>query len=245
MESIRIDRYLAENGFTESREKACIALERGLVKVNGKIITKASCKVTAADRVELVAAPLRYVSRGGEKMEKAIGHFGLDFNGKTVLDIGSSTGGFTDCALQHGAGSVVAVDIGKEQLHPSLREHAKIILREGTDIRLLDRTMVPYDVFDVIVADVSFISLSAIMPQINQWMKKEGWGVLLVKPQFEQDRRVRTSQGIIRDEHTRQKALDKILAEIEENGLLVCGYVSTDADGKTRNVEYLIHIKKP
>lgn len=240
----RIDRYLTDMNLVESREKSKIALERGYVRVNGEIIYKPSFKVTKADVVELLQSPMKFVSRGGEKLEKAILHFHLDFKDKNVLDVGASTGGFTDCALQYGASKVTAVDIGSNQIHLSLKNDKRITILENTDIRKLGEVLSINTLFDVVVADVSFISLSLIMKDIFKWLKPQGFAVLLVKPQFEQDKRIKTNKGIIKDEKLRNEALEKIQLLLRNEGLNSIGVIPTDADGKNKNVEYLICIKK-
>lgn len=174
-----------ESGQVESREKAQFAIKGKLISVNGKTAIKASLKVYPGDEVTLHAPPLPYVGKGGLKLEKAVRTFLLDFSGSLVADIGASTGGFTDCALRHGAIKVYAIDSGHSQLHPSLVKDERVVSLEGLDIRQLLPGHLDHQRMDWILVDVSFISLSHILPLLPPLLKPGGKVLCLVKPQFE------------------------------------------------------------
>jgi 23S rRNA (cytidine1920-2'-O)/16S rRNA (cytidine1409-2'-O)-methyltransferase len=186
MAANRLDRELVERGLCESREKARRAIMAGQVTVNNHPAQKASDKVRAGDRINL-AAPERYVSRGGIKLEHALRHFQLDVAGQIALDLGASTGGFTDCLLQHGAAKVYSVDVGHGQLAWKLRHDPRVVIMEKTNARDLAPAMFPrpFSPFDLIAADCSFISLTRIIPVAIALLRASGTLVALVKPQFE------------------------------------------------------------
>ncbi len=238
--AIRLDIWLVQNGFFESREKAQIAIAEEGIAINGKIVIKAAATVLATDTVEVLKRVLSYVSRGGTKLEKAITEFQLDFANKVVLDVGASTGGFTDCALQHGAAKVLAVDVGTGQLHPSLQHHPQVRWWEGVHIRELTLEMLGSQV-DIIVVDVSFISLQAVFPLLPKFLKKDGFLITLVKPQFEMEEKIRLKKGIVKNKNLHEQVLDKIAASARACGFLLQNRTSTDADGQQKNLEYLAH----
>ncbi len=243
---MRLDKWLIERGIFPSRQRACLAIEQGLVSVNGRVADKASQRVKASDHVEVLGDPLRYVSRGGLKLEKAIRTFGLELRGLRLLDAGASTGGFTDCALQHGAEKVYAVDVGTEQLHPSLRSHPRVISFENTDVRSLTIELFDGRLVDAIVCDLSFISLGQVLPVLVDLLEPGGWMVILVKPQFELGKRLALKGGIVTDEALRQEALERVEATAVRCGLVCRGKVETDvAEGERKNVEYLLWLQKP
>ncbi len=236
----RLDTWLVQNGFFESREKAQIAIAQEGIAVNGKIVVKAAAVVLDTDTVEVLRRVLSYVSRGGAKLEKAIIEFQLNFADKVMLDVGASTGGFTDCALQHGASKVLAVDVGTGQLHPSLQHHPQVRWWEGVHIRAVTLEMLESQV-DIIAVDVSFISLQAIFPLLPKFLKKDGFLITLIKPQFEMEERVHLKKGIVKDKALHRQVLDKIEASAQACGFLLQNITSTDADGLQKNVEYLAH----
>ncbi|MBR3573206.1 MAG: TlyA family RNA methyltransferase [Bacteroidales bacterium] len=210
---MRLDKYLIENGFFPSREKAQTAIKHNTVKVNGNIVTKASMEITENMQVEVIDLFNKYVSMGGLKLEKAVEDFELDFAGKTVLDIGSSTGGFTDCALQYGAAHVTAVDVGTDQLAEKLRMDPRVCSIENKDFRELTPTETPYPTYDLIVSDVSFISLTYILPYCLQFLKPDGKMMLLIKPQFEAGPSFLGHSGIVTDEKGYKVAIQKVVGE--------------------------------
>lgn len=210
---MRLDKYLIENGFFPSREKAQTAIKHNTVMVNGNIVTKASMEITENMQVEVIDLFNKYVSMGGLKLEKAIQDFELDFAGKTVLDIGSSTGGFTDCALQSGATHVTAVDVGTDQLAEKLRLDQRVCSIENRDFRELTPTETPHPTYDFIVSDVSFISLAYILPYCGQFLKPDGQMMLLIKPQFEAGPSFLGRSGIVTDEKGYKVAIQKVVGE--------------------------------
>lgn len=197
----RLDQYLAQRKLVQSRSQAENFIRLGKVKVNGLAVTKAGTMVSQQDKVVLEAEE-RYVSRAGLKLASVARDLNLDFNGKTMLDVGSSTGGFTDYALHHGTIKVYAVDVGTDQLHPSLRGDARIELHEKTDIR----DFVPAEVPDIVVMDVSFISLREILPHIAKISDGHTQVVAMLKPQFEAGK-AQVNKGIIKNDSVRRQIL--------------------------------------
>jgi 23S rRNA (cytidine1920-2'-O)/16S rRNA (cytidine1409-2'-O)-methyltransferase len=237
---MRIDAALVTLGLVESRTKAQLALAKNLVAYNGVIITKPSFVVTDSAFVTLVQQPLRYVSRGGDKLKLAIDTFNLNFDKTTVLDVGASTGGFTDCALQHGAQRVVCVDVGSNQLHATLQNHANVTWHENQDIRTFKTKLK----FDYIVVDVSFINIEAIVVTLIKLMQPSTQLVLLVKPQFEQAKRTNFRKGIIKDERVQQFSVKNVIQLLADNNLTTLSSVSTHglSEDKERNIEFLLHV---
>lgn len=197
----RLDVYLVTNGYTPTRSQAESWIRLGKVTVNGKVETKPGFSVAATAKVKLNATE-RYVSRAGLKLSSVALALGVDFKDKTVLDVGSSTGGFTDYSLQHGAKKVVAVDVGTDQMHPSLRSNKRVELHEKTDIRDFETDQKT----DVVVIDVSFISLREILPAITKFATVSTQIVAMVKPQFEAGKNM-TSNGVIKNDSVRRKIL--------------------------------------
>ncbi len=198
----RLDKAMLERGLVRSRSQAESWIRLGRVRIDGREVTKSGHMVDDTMRITL-DAPEQYVSRAGLKLASVASTFGLDFMNTTVLDVGSSTGGFTDYALQHGAAKVIAVDVGTEQLHPSLRGDARIELHEKTDIRDFIPDVTP----DSIVIDVSFISLRQILPHLATFSSSTTKIIAMVKPQFEADRTQLTKTGIIKNDGVRRTIL--------------------------------------
>ncbi len=198
----RLDQALAATGLVASRSQAESFIRLGKVTVNKKVITKAGALVSDTDQLELTAAE-QYVSRAGLKLASVAALFKLDFQNKTVLDVGSSTGGFTDYALRHGARKVFAVDVGTDQLHPSLRSDTRIELHEKTDIRDFH----PTQPIDIVVADVSFISLREILPSVARMCHQKTQLVIMVKPQFEAGHSSVKHKGVIKNDKMRREIL--------------------------------------
>lgn len=242
---MRLDVYLSEKNLTKSRAAAAALIKAGAVLVNGKVVEKSAFEVGENDDVKIVGETLKYVGRGGLKLEKALEIGKIDLNGKTCLDIGASTGGFTDCMLQNGAKMVYAVDVGTNQLAEKLRSDARVISLENTDIRdfFLNSEV------DFIGTDVSFISLKLVLPHIFRLLKKDGKAVVLVKPQFEAGtssvgRKALSKKGVVTDE----KARLKIVAEVK-NFAVQCGFAvllteKSPITGGSGNVEYLMILEK-
>ncbi len=201
MSKQRLDVYLASKNLVQSRSQAENLIRLGKVKVKGQVITKPGFLVTEEQKVEIESGE-RYVSRAGLKLASVTAVLNLEFDGKTVLDVGSSTGGFTDYALQHGAKKVIAVDVGTDQLHPSLQRNTRIELHEKTDIR----DFTPQEPLDIVVMDVSFISLREILPHIASVVQPATQVVAMLKPQFEAGKS-QINKGIIKNDSVRRQIL--------------------------------------
>jgi 23S rRNA (cytidine1920-2'-O)/16S rRNA (cytidine1409-2'-O)-methyltransferase len=241
---MRLDTYLVQQHQFPSRERAQLAIKAGQVRCNGLPVTKPSHHVQPHDFIEAKGDPLRYVGRGGLKLEKAIRTFQLDFQGLTVLDVGASTGGFTDCALQHGAAKVVAVDVGTSQLADSLRNDARVVFYEDQDIRKLTLAQLGGQPTDALVCDVSFISLTHVLPAFPPLLKPDGFAVLLIKPQFELEQRTALKGGIVKEEKLRQQAIHRVLDCAQGLGFQQLGIVQTDVEEEGRkNLEFLAWMK--
>lgn len=236
---MRLDKYLVEKRFFTSRERAQDAISQKTVSVNGVVTEKASKDVLDTDEVVVIDIFNKYVSRGGLKLEKAIEDFHLDFAGKQVLDVGSSTGGFTDCALQYGADFVAAVDVGTDQLHPSLRQLEKVLSIENKDFRELKSDDVQQRKFDWIVSDVSFISLTYLFPFFRPFMKEDAQLMLLIKPQFEAGPSFLNRSGIVTDEKAYKTAIQRVLAEATMDGFYLNNIAVSTLFEKNKNVEFV------
>jgi 23S rRNA (cytidine1920-2'-O)/16S rRNA (cytidine1409-2'-O)-methyltransferase len=204
----RLDHLLVARGLCESREKGKRIILAGDVLVNDEPITKAGQLVPEDAEIRIKAQP-KYVSRGGFKMEGALEHFGIDVTGMTCLDVGASTGGFTDCLLQRGAAKVYAFDVGTNQLVWKMRSDPRVVSRENYNVRHLSKEDVPEPV-DLIVADVSFISLTLVLPPAFQTLRQNGQAVVLIKPQFELSKEEIGRGGIVREKALHEKACKKI-----------------------------------
>lgn len=238
----RLDAELVARGTARSRERAKEMIKSGCVTVNGKVMKKASCEVESDDIIDSSAQEI-YVGRGALKIQKATEFFGLDFNGKTCLDIGASTGGFTDFMLKNGAEKVFAVDVGHGQLAQSLREDRRVINMENTDIRKVTPDILGCEI-DFISADVSFISLKIILPEISRLLKAGADAVVLIKPQFEAGRKFIGKHGIVRDKKVHERVLSEIDSAIYGNNLTALEYTFSSIKGGSGNIEYLAHIRK-
>lgn len=239
----RLDKLLFEKGLVESRERAKAVILEGSVLVNGVVVDKAGALVRT-DYELTVVNKMPYVSRGGLKLEHALRHFDIDVNGKTAMDIGASTGGFTDCMLQHGAHKVYAIDVGYGQFSWILRTDKRVVLLEKTNIRYLDKELI-YDEIDIATIDVSFISLLKVIPNIMGFLKPAGVMVALIKPQFEAGRKEVGKGGVIRSEEKRTEIVENIKRETEKMGLEVLGVTQSPLKGPKGNVEYLLYLRKP
>lgn len=245
---IRLDQLLVARGLFESREKAQRAIMAGKVRVGGHVADKASAKF-AGDAEVTVAEPERYVGRGGFKLEAALAHFGIDPSGLTCLDIGASTGGFTDCLLQHGAAKVWAIDVGHSQLDWRIRSDPRVVVREKLNARHLTRADIP-DPITFVVADVSFISLTLILPPALDLLTADGVIIPLIKPQFELRREEVGRGGIVRDVALHQAAVDRVRGFVEKMApspradgpavrLRWCGEIESPILGGEGNKEFL------
>ncbi|WP_096188478.1 TlyA family RNA methyltransferase [Evansella halocellulosilytica] len=241
----RIDILLVEKGLIETREKAKRTIMAGLVFVNGERIDKPGTKVKCDSQVELKGQSIPYVSRGGLKLEKAIEVFQLNLNHAVVLDIGASTGGFTDCALQNGAKLVYALDVGYNQLAWKLRQDERVIVMERTNFRYVTEDDFPHGIPDFATIDVSFISLKLILPVLKSLLKKGGQVSALVKPQFEAGREEVGKKGIIRDKKVHIRVLEEIIQFANEVGFNIEGATSSPIKGGEGNIEFLLHLSNP
>ncbi len=235
----RADLILFERGLVPSRERAKAAIMAGKVKANGQTVKKAGDFFDATTtELTLVVPEHPFVGRGGLKLEKAINTFALDLREATVLDVGASTGGFTDCALQNGAAHVYALDVGYGQLAWKLRQDPRVTVLERTNIRTFSGAPIT-ELVDGIVIDVSFISLRLVIPHAVRFLKKGGWVVALVKPQFEAGREKVGKGGIVRDADVHIKVLDCVFAAVQEIGLQPIGLDFSPITGADGNIEYL------
>jgi 23S rRNA (cytidine1920-2'-O)/16S rRNA (cytidine1409-2'-O)-methyltransferase len=240
VEKARLDRLLVDRGLVESRERGQAMILAGQVLVNDQKVDKAGTLVPADANIRIIGEQLRYVSRGGLKLEAALREFKVDAQGRTALDVGASTGGFTDCLLQHGAEKVYAIDVGYGQMAWKLRQDPRVIVIERVNIRLIDPALVPEPV-DIAVIDVSFISLEKAVPPILQFLKPHADIVALIKPQFEVGKEQVGKGGIVRDEGARSTAVKRIEAFFHGIGLDVKGIIPSPIQGQDGNVEFLIY----
>lgn len=238
---MRLDIEMTARGLARSRERAKELIRQGLVTVDGRVVSKPSAEVSETAEIQCTGG-LSYVGRGGLKLEKAVAAFEIDLNGKTCIDIGASTGGFTDCMLQNGAAKVYAVDVGHDQLAEELRSDSRVVSMEGTDIRAVTPEALGGGA-DFIGADVSFISLELILPSVKNLLSAEGCACLLIKPQFEAGREAVGKNGIVKDKKTHVRVIEKMIAAVKCNGLTVGGLDFSPIRGGEGNIEYLIFIK--
>jgi len=243
MKKIRLDIYLAENGFAPSREKAKAMIMAGIVFVDNQKCDKAGEMIKENSVVEVRGNTLRYVSRGGLKLEKAVSVFSISLKDKTAIDIGASTGGFTDCMLQNGAKKVYAIDVGYGQLAWQLRNDERVVSLERTNIRYVTDEEVPEKV-DFISIDVSFISLKLVLPVAKEFLSDEGEIVALIKPQFEAGREQVGKKGVIRDIKVHKEVIVNIMSFANNIGLYTEGLDYSPIKGPEGNIEYLLYMKK-
>lgn len=243
MKKSRLDILLTERGLFPSRSLAQSAIMEGRVLVNEQKIEKAGQMVPSDCEIRIIGEDMKYVSRGGLKLEAAIEHFKIDVVGKRCLDVGASTGGFTDCLLQNGASKVVALDVGKGQLHEKLRQDQRVEIRDSVNVRLIDENYFD-EPFAVIVLDVSFISQKLVVPVVMPHLKSGGVIIALIKPQFEVGKDLVGKGGIVRDKGIREKAVDDIKIFYEKINLKVIGVIESPITGADGNVEYLIVAEK-
>ena len=234
---MRIDLYLVDNGYFKSRELAKLAIEENLVKVDGKVITKPSFDYSSG-LIE-VSDPLKFVSRGGYKLESAINNFYLDFKDKVIVDIGSSTGGFTDCSIQYGAKKVYAIDVGTDQLDPRLLNNKKVVSLEQTNF--LDITSFDTHI-DFYVSDVSFISIKKILEHLNKLDATDI--IILIKPQFEANPSWLNKNGVLKDRSKHYEILKDINSFINSINYKIHKIIPSPIKGKSGNIEYLAYVKR-
>ncbi|HTO88236.1 MAG TPA: TlyA family RNA methyltransferase [Thermoanaerobaculia bacterium] len=234
----RLDRVLLRRGLAPSREKAQAMILAGLVEVDGRRIEKAGTAVDEDADIRVAGPPHPYVSRGGVKLAAALDAFGIDPSGAVCLDVGSSTGGFTDCLLQRGAARVYAVDVGYGQIEAKLRSDPRVVLRERVNARYLTREHVPEPVA-VAVMDLSFISARLVLPAVVPLLEPGARLVVLVKPQFEAGRGEVPRGGVVRSEETRRRAVEQVTRAAEALGLAPQGVVASPLKGASGNIEFL------
>ncbi|MCW5876611.1 MAG: TlyA family RNA methyltransferase [Anaerolineales bacterium] len=236
MSKQRADELLVARGLAESRSQAQRLVMAGQVRADGQVVAKPS-SLLAADSQLVVDQGPKYVSRGGEKLEAALQHFGLDPQGAVCADVGASTGGFSDCLLQAGAARVYAIDVGKGQLHWRLRLDPRVIVMEATNARTLSRLA---EEVNLVVVDVSFISLKVILPVVRGWLAPKGQLVALVKPQFEAGRQeVSRGKGVIRDAAIHRRVVAEVLEAASQQGYRSLGLMRSPILGPKGNQEFL------
>jgi 23S rRNA (cytidine1920-2'-O)/16S rRNA (cytidine1409-2'-O)-methyltransferase len=244
---IRLDSLLVERGLAASRERARALVLAGAVQVDGHPVTKAGTPIRRDAAVTLLTPDHPYVGRGGVKLEHALQVFGIDPAGRTALDVGASTGGFTDVLLRRGATRVVALDVGHGQLDWRLRNDPRVVVRERVNARTLAAADLPADaqVFDLVTVDVSFISLRQVLPALTPFLARGADVVALVKPQFEAGRGEVGKGGIVRDEAVRARVVDEVFAAALALGLRRAGLTESPITGMEGNKEYLLHLTWP
>jgi 23S rRNA (cytidine1920-2'-O)/16S rRNA (cytidine1409-2'-O)-methyltransferase len=237
----RLDKVIKERRLIRSRSRAQRMIEAGQVKVDGRIMTRPGHPIDCEADIEILRIE-RYVSRGGEKLEAALEQFQVDPKGQVCLDIGASTGGFTDCLLQHGAKKVYAIDVGHDQMHAKIRRDPRVVAREGINARYLE----PQDIgepIDLVVVDVSFISLKLVLPPLVDIIAPDGEIVALVKPQFEVGKERLPNDGVIKNAADREAVLADIRSFIEsETPWIVVGEMMSPIKGDKGNVEFFVHL---
>ena len=240
---------MVKRGLVGTRSEATRLIDERVVSVSGAIAEKASRLVSADEPVEILKVR-KYVSRGGEKLEGALGTFGIPVTGRSAVDVGSSTGGFTDCLLQNGAGRVFAVDVGRNQLHERISSDPRVTWREGINVRDMDPDDMPFPC-SLLVADLSFISLVVVLPALDRLVSSEtGFAVaemvLLVKPQFEVGRQEASKgRGIITDPGLHRQSVDKVRTCAAGLGWIERGLVESPIKGQDGNTEFLLHLESP
>ena len=240
---IRLDQYLCQNGLVPSRERAKALIMAGVVFVDQQKADKAGMMIAETAQVEVRGHDIGYVSRGGLKLEKAMQVFPMHPDGKVCMDIGASTGGFTDCMLQNGAKRVYAIDVGYGQLAWSLRSDDRVVNLERTNVRYLTREQVPEDI-DFASVDVSFISLTLVLPVLFSWLKETGQALILVKPQFEAGREKVGKKGVVRDPKVHLEVCQKIYRFCLEQQVAVEHVTFSPIKGPEGNIEYLFHLNR-
>ena len=239
----RLDVYLTENALAKSRERAKAMIKEGKVSVNGKVCTKPAFDISVDDKVKAQPDDLTYVGRGGLKLAKAFDVFGLDVKDLVCADIGASTGGFTQCLLEHGAKIVYAVDVGHGQLDKSLVEDSRVINCEGVNARELTKDFFTHQV-QFISIDVSFISLELIIKPLCEVLPDNGEMAVLIKPQFEAGKKALNKKGIVKDSKVHISVLERLVCAFNAQGLFVKGLTFSAVTGSDGNIEYLAYLRR-
>ena len=243
MKKVRLDQFVFERGFTESRERAKTTVMSGLVYVNGQKADKPGMPVDPEAKLEVRGDALPFVSRGGYKLDKALKVFPVDPAGKVCIDCGASTGGFTDVLLQHGAAKVYSVDVGYGQLAWKLRSDERVVNLERTNLRYITREQIPEEL-DLAVMDVSFISIRLVLPAVKELLKPGADYICLIKPQFEAGREEVGKKGVVRDPAVHEEVVRGILEFVPTIGFSVLGLDYSPIRGPEGNIEYICWLKK-
>lgn len=243
IEKKRLDTLVFEKGFADSREKAKTLVMLGNVYVDNQKSDKPGTMLPTDTAIEVRGQGLRYVSRGGLKLEKAIEQYGLNLTGQICMDIGASTGGFTDCMLQNGAEKVYAVDVGYGQLAWKLRTDPRVVNMERTNVRYLTTEQIT-DSIDFFSVDVSFISLTLVLPVARTFLSENARALCLIKPQFEAGRENVGKKGVVRDKAVHEQVIEKIRDFVLSHGFSVLGLTFSPVKGPEGNIEYLIYLQK-
>ena len=241
----RLDKLLVDSGLTESRQKAQALIIAGQVLVNEQREDKPGKMIDSSAKLRIKGEQLRYVGRGGLKLEAALKEFQLDVTGLNCIDVGASTGGFSDCLLQHGAKHVIAIDVGHNQLDWRIRQDSRVDVREGVNARFLSRSDFAEtpDGFDCVTMDLSFISLEKVLPAVASLIKPSGWIVALIKPQFEVGKSDVGKGGIVTDPVKQNAVVEKIKSFAESIRLVPVAVIDSPILGQDGNREFLIHLK--
>lgn len=244
MKMIRLDLMIVEKGLVQSRQRGQALIMAGKVLVNNRPVDKCGALVSEDDKIVLKENDIPYVSRGGLKLENALKSFEIDVNGLVCLDVGASTGGFTDCLLQHGARRVFAVDVGYGQLAWKLRQDPRVVVIERTNIRHMPAGSLPQPV-DLVTIDVSFISLKIVVPAVLKFLKKDGIILALLKPQFEVGKGKVGKGGVVRDPALHNEVITNLSAFFADIGLLRKSVIPSPLSGPKGNREFIIFLQKP
>ena len=240
-DTMRLDVALTARGLAQSRNKAATLIDAGWVTVNGKVCKKSSASVGETDQIQVVQTQ-RFVTRGGEKLLRALETFPISLTDKICMDVGASTGGFTDCMLQFGAKTVYAVDVGTDQLASSLKNDSRVVSKEQFNFRYATPDDFP-TLMDFASVDVSFISLEKILPPLFSLMASYGEAVLLIKPQFEAGKTHLGKNGVVRSGAVHQQVIERVMQYNLQVGFSVAGLTFSPVKGSQGNVEYLLHLK--
>ena len=243
IEKKRLDCLLFDRNLAESREKAKAMIMSGIVYVDNQKSDKPGTAIPVTAQIEVRGSVMPYVSRGGLKLEKAMREFPIDLKDRVAMDIGASTGGFTDCMLQNGARRVYAIDVGYGQLAWKLRTDPRVVNLERTNVRYLTKEQVP-DPIDFFSVDVSFISLRLVLPVAREFMAEHATAVCLIKPQFEAGRGKVGKKGVVRDRAVHIEVIEKICNFVLEHGFSILGLTYSPVKGPEGNIEYLIYLQK-
>ncbi len=241
MKKERLDALLANRGLFESRAKAQAAIMAGQILVNDQKIDKPGTQVPEDAAIRILGDKLPYVSRGGLKLEKALKIFPISVQGKIVADIGASTGGFTDCALQNGAAKVYAIDVGYGQLAWKLRSDERVVNMERTNVRYLEREQLA-EMVDAVTIDVAFISLDKVLPAVRKILKDDGFVIALIKPQFEAGKENVGKKGVVRDPKIHEAVINNVIAFAKNEGFGIAGLEFSPIKGPEGNIEYLLYL---